>query len=112
MAKLRQSIEAHVPAIIEQLVERAKKGDAGAAKLLLERVIPPMKAVEAAAAVALPEGDSLAQKGAAVLEAVATGALAPGQGAALLTSLGTLAKLIETDELAQRIAALEERTKS
>ena len=42
-----------------------------------------------------------------MLEAAATGALAPGQAAQLLTSLGALANLIEADELAARIAAVE-----
>ena len=41
------------------------------------------------------------------MSAVAAGELAPGPGAALLASLGTLAKLTETDELVRRIDALE-----
>jgi len=42
-----------------------------------------------------------------VVGAVAAGDLAPGDGAALLASLGTLAKLTEADELERRIVALE-----
>ena len=45
-AKLRQDITAHLPEIITQLVEKAKYGDTQAARLLLERVLPPMKAIE------------------------------------------------------------------
>ena len=41
VAKLRDSIAAHVPEIIVQLVAKAKEGDAQAARLLLERVLPP-----------------------------------------------------------------------
>jgi hypothetical protein len=78
----------------------------GAARLLLERVIPPLKATEEAALLALPDG-TLTEQGRAVLGAVAAGKLAPGQGAALLASLGTLAKLAEADELTRRIEALE-----
>jgi len=51
----------------------------------------------------------LADQGRAVLGAAGLGALAPGQAAQLLASLGALAKLVETDELAARVAALEER---
>ena len=75
---------------------------------LLEWVIAPLKASEEPAPLALPDG-TLPEQGRAVLVAVAAGDLAPGQGAALLASLGTLAKLIETDELAARVAALEAR---
>ena len=58
------------------------------------------------AALALPAG-TLTDQGRAVVAAIAAGKLAPSQGAALLASLGTLAKLTEADELKRRIAALE-----
>jgi hypothetical protein len=111
VAKLRKEIAEHIPDIVTQLVTKAKAGDVGAARLLLERVLPAVKPVEAAAPVALPEDGTLTDKGAAVLAAVAAGDLAPGQGAALLAALGTLAKVAEVDELQRRIEALEDRTK-
>jgi hypothetical protein len=91
------------------LMTRAMEGDIGAARLLLERTIAPLKASEQAAPLALPDG-TLTDQGRAVLAAVAAGELAPGQGAALLASLSTLAKLTEADELERRIGALEART--
>jgi len=106
VARLRTAIGEHVQPIIERLVAAALQGDTGAARLLLERVCPPLKATEEPARLALPDG-SLTEQGRAVLGAVAAGTLAPGQGAALLASLGTLAKLQEADELERRIAALE-----
>ena len=108
VAKLRAAMAKHVPALLAVLVERALSGDIGAARLLLERTISPLKATEEAAQLAMPEG-TLTEQGRAVLVAVACGGLAPGQGAALLSSLGTLAKLVETDELMRRIDALEAR---
>lgn len=108
VAKLRAAIAEHVPGIVAQLVEAARAGDVQAARLLLERVIPPVKAAEVAQPVTLA-GETLTAQGRAVLAAVADGELAPGQGAALLGALGTLAKLAETDELEARIAALEGR---
>jgi len=106
VAKLRASIAEHVPAIVKQLVDLAKGGDTAAARLLLERVIPPLKPSEQAALIAMPEG-SLTDQGKSVLAALGAGALGPTQAAQLLTSLGAMAKLIETDELAARVAALE-----
>ena len=107
IGKLRASIAKHVPDIITKLAELAKAGDAGAARLLLERVLPPVKATEQAVPVALPADGSLADQGRAVLAAAGAGTLAPGQASQLLAGLSALAKLIETDELAARIAALE-----
>jgi len=110
VAKLRAAMAAHVPALVKVLLERALSGDMGAARLLLERTIAPLKASEETAPIALPDG-TLTEQGRAVLGAVAAGDLAPGQGAALLASLGTLAKLTEADELERRIAALEGATR-
>lgn len=109
VAKLRAAIAQHVPTIIERLVAAALQGDTGAARLLLERVCPPLKATEEAAPLALPDG-TLTEQGRAVLGAVAAGELAPGQGAALLGAIGTLARVAEVDELERRLTALEART--
>ncbi|VTU24840.1 DUF5681 domain-containing protein [Variovorax sp. PBL-E5] len=106
VAALRAAISEHVPAIIEKLVEQAKAGDVAASRLLLERIVPPLKAAEQPTPMRLPNGP-LADQGRAVLAAAGAGELAPGQAAQLLSGLGALAKLIETDELAARIAALE-----
>ena len=106
VATIRAAMAEHVPALVAVLVERATGGDIGAARLLLERTIAPLKASEQAAPLTLPDG-SLTEQGRAVVAAVAAGELSPGQGAALLASLGTLAKLTEADELERRIAALE-----
>ena len=106
VARLRAAIAEHTPEIIARLVEAAKSGDVGAARLLLERVCAPLTAEEQTAPLALPAG-TLTDQGRAVLLAVADGALAPGQGAALLTSLGTRVKVREADELEARIEALE-----
>jgi len=108
VAKLRASISEHVPEIVKKLVEQAKGGDAAAARLLLERVLPPVKATEQLVALTLPDGN-LSDQGRAVLAAVASGDIAPGQAAQLLSGLGALAGIIKTDELTARIAALEEK---
>lgn len=78
--KMRAAMAEHVPALVAVLVERALTGDTGAARLLLERTIAPLKASEQATALALPDG-TLTEQGRAVLGAVAAGDLAPGPGA-------------------------------
>jgi hypothetical protein len=107
ITKMRDTLAADVPEILAGLVMAAKAGDIQAARLVLERVLPPVKATEQAVALALPEGGTLTAKANAVLSAAAAGALAPGQAAQLIAALGTLAKISEVDDLADRIAALE-----
>ena len=106
VAKIRAAIGDRVPELLAAMMTRALDGDVGAARLLLERAIAPLKAAEQPQALSLPDG-TLTDQGRAVLAAVAAGELAPGQGAALLGAIGTLARVAEVDELARRIEVLE-----
>lgn len=109
VAALRASIEANVPAILEALTAQALAGDSGAAKLLLERVLAPLKTEELPVRVDLPEDADLADTGRAVLAQAAAGQLSPTQAGALLSGLGTLARVVEVDEILRRVEALEEK---
>lgn len=107
VGRLRAAISEHLPEIIQQLVEKARAGDTQAARLLLERVLPPVKAIEATVMLELAPGASLTEHGESIMHAVATGLLAPGQAGALLTGLGSIARLKEVDELTKRLEELE-----
>jgi len=106
--KLRTALVKDLPAILETVVNSAKGGDIGAAKVILERVLPPLRAIEVPAFVGGLQG-TLAQQGVIILQAMATGAVAPGQAAQLLAALVSQAKIVEVDELERRIAAVEQR---
>lgn len=108
VAAMRAAIADRVPDLLTAMMARALDGDVGAARLLLERAIAPLKAAEQPQAMNLPDG-TLTDQGRAVLASVAAGELAPGQGAALLGAIGTLARVTELDELTARIAALESK---
>ena len=107
ITRLRASLAGDVPEILAGLVLAAKAGDVQAARLILERILPPVKPIEQGVALQLPEGGTLTAKASAVLSAAAAGDLAPGQAAQLIAALGTLAKISEVDELAARIEKLE-----
>ena len=112
VARLRDIIATHVPEIISQMVNKAKEGDVQAAKLLLERVIPPLKSMEQSVSLTLPENATLSEQGQTIIQSVATGVLTPDQGQALLSGLGSQARLIEITELEARITALENKDES
>jgi hypothetical protein len=90
------------------LIKRAKEGDMVAIRLVAERVCPPIRATEPATPIELPEG-TLTDRATAVLNGLAQGDLNTSQASQLMGALGFLAKVIETEELATRIAALEEK---
>ena len=108
VGKVRAAIAAHIPELLAAMMQRALDGDVGAARLLLERTVAPLKATELAQPLNLPLG-TLTEQGRAVMAAVSAGELAPGQGAALVGALGALARVAEVDELAARVAELEKR---
>jgi len=106
IGRLRATIGQALPDILAGLIEKAQAGDVQAARLLLERVVPPVKPVELPEAVPL-EGGTLTERGQSVLRLLAAGEIGPGQAAALLGAIGQLARVAEIDELARRIDALE-----
>jgi hypothetical protein len=108
-ARARDRIAGHLDELVDVLLERARQGDVAAARTLLERVAPALRAEELPVRVELPEGADLASTGRTVLAHAVAGALAPTQATALLAGLGTLARVIEVDEVVRRLAKLEEQ---
>lgn len=97
-------------AILAVLVEQALTGDVAACKAILERVVPVCREAPIDEhAVTLPEltGDNLPQVVGAVVEAVASGSLTPGQGQALAGMVDAFRKATELSEIEKRLAALE-----
>ena len=109
ITKMREKLASDVPHILAALVESAKGGDVQAARLILERVLPPLKGVEQPVTLSLPDGGTLTAKADAMLCAAADGQIAPGQAAQLISALGSMARVAEIDELAKRIEKLEEK---
>lgn len=106
--KLRAAIAKHVPEIVNQLVDAAKGGDIQAARLLLERTLPPLRPMDQPQQFALPDG-SFTDKAKAVLDAISSGDLPTAQGSQLLGAIAGLGRLTEIDELTARIEALESK---
>lgn len=106
VAAIRAHLAEYMPELVEQLIEKAKGGDMGAARLLLERVLPPVKATEQTVTLDLPAG-SMTERANAILQAIADGVIPPTQGSQLIGAVGAVAKVVEVDELAKRIEALE-----
>jgi hypothetical protein len=97
VAEMRDSIAEHIPCIIKQLVDAAKDGDIQAARLLLDRVIPPLKATELPVELAMPTGTP-ADQCRAVLTAVGDGLITVPQGVQIMASLEALAQLAKIDK--------------
>ena len=106
--KLRDLIGAHADSLVKKLLLAAvNDGDVAAAKLLIDRAIPPLKAVELPTPIAIPPDGSLAEQGRAVMLALSRGKLPASQAGALLQGLATLGRLFEVDEILERLGRAE-----
>ncbi len=106
-AKLRKSIETKAPAILKTVIDAAIGGDLAACKILLDRIIPVLKAQ--ALPVIVDVGASLPETGGNVINATMAGQIPPDIGAALIAALSNQSKLVEVEELVKRLDALEAR---
>jgi hypothetical protein len=103
---LRERLATDLDQILDKLLAQARAGDLQATRLVLDRVLPALRPVEVVSELDLPRG-GLAARAEAVVQAAASGDLAPGQAAQLVTAIAGVGKIIETTELMARIEALE-----
>jgi len=106
--RLRNALVEDLPAILDMVVKNAKGGDITAAKTILERLLPPLKAIEVPANLGNFTG-TLSEQGQTILQVMAAGVIAPGQAAQPLGAIAAQAKIGEIDVLARRLEALEKR---
>ena len=104
---MRETLSPHMPTILKKLIDMALAGDIQACRILIDRVMPPLRPVESTVSLPLPADAGLSEQGRAVIAATAAGTIAPSQAAVLLAGLAALAKIVEVDELSKRIEALE-----
>jgi len=108
-ALYRKAIDEALPDVLEKVIEMAKQGDLSACKILVDRSLPAIRPIELARAVPVV-GDTLTQKAESIVDNVASGYSSIEEATRLLQALGSVARIIETDELVRRIEALEVRS--
>ena len=96
--------------LVRKAIEMAKAGDPQMLKFLLDRILPKERSVR----VDLPPIDHAS--GAvdavrAIIEAVATGQIAPNEGSALATLVATYARTINDAKVELRLDDIEKRQK-
>ncbi|WP_054760632.1 DUF5681 domain-containing protein [Methylomonas koyamae] len=102
---LRKAIADDMPDVVRKLVELAKEGDVQAAKVLLDRICPPLR--PQALPVVIETGSTLPETGGNVVTATLSGNVPPDIGAMLIRALAEQGKLIELQEMADRLQRLE-----
>ena len=104
---IRQALLGEAPEILAALTAQAKQGDAQAAKLILDRCLPPMRPTDNPVCVPIPVAN-LADAAQAILLAASTGQITITEAQGLASVLASAAKAVEVDELVKRIERLEQ----
>ena len=106
----REKLGDELDAVLERVVAAAKAGDMQAISLILSRTCPPLRARgEPVVVPALGKAKSFSELARGIIESVAAGDISPDQGNDLLGAVISATKIVESDEIAARLAALEER---
>lgn len=103
-AKLAEGAEA----VTRKILAAAKKGDMQACRLILERLVPPIKPTADVVSFELDDAD-LPSAARSIMRAVAGGQLAPDQGKSLIEGLGAVARVIEVAELQKAVEELRQQ---
>lgn len=109
-AMLRVLLEPFAVELVSKLIEQAREGNMQAMKLLIERIIPPLR--ESPIDIQLPElsnAEACSSAQAKIVNALATGKLMCSEANAISGLVENRRKALETNELAERLAALEQK---
>lgn len=107
VSTLRSRLEVGATDVVEQVLALAGEGDVSAMRLVLERVVPPVRAKSEPVHFDFNADAPLADQARQVMAAVAVGDLPPDQGVALINGLAALGRLVELHELEARVTAIE-----
>jgi hypothetical protein len=94
--------------VLRKVIEKALAGDTAALRLYLDRVLPARR--ERLVTLVLPKIESAKDAcaaSAAILAACANGELSPGEAAELMALVAAHIRVLETNDLEARLAALE-----
>lgn len=106
------ALEAHATPLVNKLMLMALNGHMGAMRLCMERLLPRLHS--APVQLRMPKTDTAAGVKEAcerVLQGVAKGEITPTEGLQVMTMLDMQHRVIESEELEQRIEAIENHVK-
>lgn len=104
---IRKDIEQELPGILAKVIQQAVDGDMQACKILLDKICPNLR--PQALPVSIELGGTLPETGGNVLAATMSGAIPPDIGSMLITALSNQGKLVEFQELAERLQRIEKQ---
>ena len=106
--ELRGLLRPHAKELVNKVVEKALEGDTTALRLCLDRLIPPYRAGNISVVLDDLEG-TLTEKGEKIISAMGSGQITPSDASSMLSALAAQSRIVEIDNLDQRVKTLEQR---
>jgi hypothetical protein len=106
--KLMQRMLDDADGIIDAIVAKALEGDTGAASLIISRVLPALKAQSERVQFEFDAAAPAARQVEQVLQAISDGVVSADVGQQIIAAIAALSTIRATEELDERISALEE----
>jgi len=104
---IRAQLAAGADAVTRKVLAAAKKGDMQACRLILERLVPPIKPTAEVVTFDLDDTD-LITTARSIMRAIAAGTIPTEQGKVLLDAVVGMSRVIEVAELEKQLAELRE----
>lgn len=104
---VRKDIEQALPNILATVIQQAVAGDMQACKILLDKVCPNLR--PQAQPIHIELGATLPETGGNVLAAIMSGTVPPDMGSMLITALANQGKLVEIQEITERLQRIEKQ---
>ncbi|QJE99141.1 DUF5681 domain-containing protein [Luteolibacter luteus] len=106
----RLRLDDDMDSIVDAVVGKALDGDVAAAKLLIDRIFPRLRAASAPIAVDLPHDAGPLPMAQSVLRAALAGEIPPDTASQLVNIASQLSRITEVELLKARLEALERAT--
>jgi hypothetical protein len=107
--QIRMAIEARRVDILQAVIDAAIGGDMQACKMLLDRITPTLKPIAQPVTVPIDGDNTLAGQAAKVVSATLSGQIPPDIGSQLITALTGQSRIIEMQEMAERLERIEQQ---
>jgi hypothetical protein len=104
----RELLEPHADDLINKAVEMAKGGDSAMLKLCIDRLVAPFRAKDTTITLDDITG-TLTEQGEKIITAMGNGEVTPSDASSMLSALASHARIVEVDELDERVSNLESK---
>ena len=109
VSRARELLDSSHDDLVKKAKEMALAGDTTALRLCLDRVSPlPRSVLPSVEIPGLAEAITMSDKARAIVDAAGLGTISPDSASMLLGAIASTMKIIEVEEISERISRLEE----